>query len=133
MGELFSPWDQQNYVVKLLNKLNARESVIAEHDLFISPTYIPDLVHTSLNLLIDDEAGIWHLANTGKVSKAMFAREVAQRAGHNVNLIQPVSVLDMDYKAVRPKYSALQSERGMLLPSLDKALTTFFEELRLIA
>ena len=133
MGELFSPWDQQNYVVKLLNKLNARELVIAEHDLFISPTYIPDLVHTSLNLLIDDEAGIWHLANTGKISKAMFAKEVAQRAGHNVNLIQPVSVLDMDYKAVRPRYSALQSERGLLLPSLDKALTTFFEELRLIA
>jgi dTDP-4-dehydrorhamnose reductase len=133
MGALFSAWDEQNYVVKMLNQLNARQPVIAEHDLFISPTYIPDLVHTSLNLLIDDESGIWHLANTGKISWAMLAREIAERAGHNVNLIRAVSVNDMDYKAVRPKYSALKSERGMLLPSLDKALNNFFEDLKLIA
>ena len=29
----------------------------------VSPTYVPDLVHASLDLLIDGEHGLWHLAN----------------------------------------------------------------------
>jgi dTDP-4-dehydrorhamnose reductase len=132
-GALFSAKDEQNYVVNVLNKLKARQTVIAEHDLFFSPTYIPDLVHTSLNLLIDDEAGIWHLANSGNISRAMLAMELAKRGGHNVNLVEHVSVHDMDYKAVRPKYSALKSERGMLLPSLENALNDFFQEFKLTA
>ena len=129
-GALFSAWDKQNYVVHVLNRLKARQPVVAEHDLFISPTYVPDLVHTSLNLLIDDEAGIWHLANAGNISWAALASQVAERSGYSKNLIYPVSVQSMDYKAVRPKHSALKSERGMLLPSLDNALNAFFSELQ---
>jgi dTDP-4-dehydrorhamnose reductase len=129
-GDLFSAWDRRNYVVNVLDKLDARQTVTAEHDLFFSPTYVPDLVHTSLNLLIDDESGIWHLANTGNVSWATLASQVAERGGHSKNLILPVSVNAMDYKAVRPKHSALKSERGILLPSLDDALSAFFNELK---
>lgn len=132
-GALFSAWDHQNYVVNVLNKLKAQQLVEAEDDIFISPTYVPDLVHTSLNLLIDNEAGIWHLANSGNISWADLAIEIAKRAGHNVDFIRPVSAQSMDYKAVRPKYSALKSERGMLLPPLHEALNTFFHELKLIA
>jgi len=132
-GSLFSAWDHQNYVVNVLNKLKAKQLVEAEDDIFISPTYVPDLVHTSLNLLIDNEAGIWHLANSGNISWAALAKEIAKRAGHNVDVIRPVSSQSMDYKAVRPKYSALKSKRGMLLPPLHEALNTFFQELKLIA
>jgi dTDP-4-dehydrorhamnose reductase len=132
-GALFSAWDHQNYVINILNKLKAQQLVEAEDDIFISPTYVPDLVHTSLNLLLDNETGIWHLANSGNISWAALAIEIAQRAGHNVDFIRPVSAHSMDYKAVRPKYSALKSERGMLLPPLHEALNTFFHELKLIA
>jgi dTDP-4-dehydrorhamnose reductase len=132
-GTLFSALDHENYVVNLLNRLKNEQLVEVEDDVFISPTYVPDLVHTSLNLLIDNEAGIWHLANSGNISWAALAKEIAERAGHNVDFIRPVSSQSMDYKAVRPKYSALKSERGMLLPPLHEALNTFFLELKLIA
>lgn len=132
-GSLFSAWDHQNYVVNVLNKLNAKQWVEAEEDIFISPTYVPDLVQTSLNLLIDNETGIWHLANSGNISRAALAKEIAKRAGHNVDFIRPVTSESTDYKAVRPKYSALKSKHRMLLPPLDEALNTFFHELKLIA
>jgi dTDP-4-dehydrorhamnose reductase len=41
----------------------------------VSPTYIVDLVNVSLDLLIDGEEGIWHLANAGEISwKALAQR-----------------------------------------------------------
>jgi len=132
-GSLFSAWDHQNYVVNVLNKLKAKQLVEAEEDIFISPTYVPDLVHTSLNLLIDDETGIWHLANSGNISRAALAKEIAKRAGHNVDVIRPVTSESADYKAVRTKYNALKSKHRMLLPPLHEALNTFFHELKLIA
>jgi dTDP-4-dehydrorhamnose reductase len=132
-GILFSPWDHQNDVVSIINSFKTQKEFMVEHDVFISPTYVPDLVNTSLNLLIDDESGIWHLANSGTVSRAALAMEIARRGGYNLNLVNPVSVHTMDYKAVRPKYTSLQSERGMLLPSLENALSSFFNEHKLIA
>lgn len=132
-GTLFSPWDYKNYATNLLHHLKQQLSVRAEQDVLMSPTYVPDLVHTCLNLLIDNEAGIWHLANGGTISWAGFATEVAQRAGDNIKLINPVTLQNMGYKALRPRFSALKSIRGNLLPSLDSALDNFFEELKLIA
>jgi dTDP-4-dehydrorhamnose reductase len=34
----------------------------------MSPTYVPDLVNAALDLLVDEEKGIWHLCNDGLVS-----------------------------------------------------------------
>jgi dTDP-4-dehydrorhamnose reductase len=132
-GTLFSAWDTKNYVIQVLDHLKSERQVMAEHDVMISPTYVPDLVNASLNLLIDDEKGIWHLANHGSESWATFIAEVAKRAGYGANLITPVPLQSMDYKAVRPKNSALKSNRGILLPPLNDALNSFFHELRLTA
>ncbi|WP_293859862.1 family 1 glycosylhydrolase [uncultured Alsobacter sp.] len=43
-----------------------------EGDLVLSPTYIPDLVHAVLDLLIDEAAGVWHLANEGTIGARDF-------------------------------------------------------------
>ena len=40
----FGPWDEYN------------------------PTYVPDLVHAALDLLIDNACGIWHLSNGDAVT-----------------------------------------------------------------
>ena len=47
----------------------------------MSPTYVPDLVQTCLDLPIDRETGIWHLSNAEPVSWAELARRVALLAG----------------------------------------------------
>ncbi|MDB5121351.1 MAG: hypothetical protein JWN56_2569, partial [Sphingobacteriales bacterium] len=40
--------------------------------------------------------------------------------------IESVSINDMNYRAIRPRYSALRSEKGMQLPSLEDALDRYF-------
>ena len=44
-------------------------------------TYVPDLAHASLDLLIDGERGLWHLSNGGALTWAEFARRAAAGAG----------------------------------------------------
>lgn len=128
----FGPWDQYNFVTGVLNTLKDGREFNAESDVLISPTYVPDLVENSLNLLLDDECGIWHLSNDCAISWAGIAHEVAGRARLNRTLIQSVSLEDMHYKALRPKNSTLKSRKGILLPSLDNAFDRYFKS-RLIS
>jgi hypothetical protein len=53
----------------------------AYDDQRVSPTYVPDLLHAPLDLLVDGEGGIFHLANAGEVSWAELARRAARLAG----------------------------------------------------
>jgi dTDP-4-dehydrorhamnose reductase len=126
----FGPWDQYNFVHWVENSLINKQSIPVANDVYISPTYVPDLVNTSLDLMIDDEKGIWHLANKGSVTWSDLAFETARQIDADTSFIQSVSVDEMNLLAKRPKYSVLGSEKGMLLPSLDNALSRYFAEKR---
>jgi dTDP-4-dehydrorhamnose reductase len=128
----FGPWDQYNFAAHVLNTLQNNLPVNAVDDVFISPTYVPDLVNTALDLLLDGESGVWNLANDAEVSWADFAREIAMRGSYNPKLINRVSLNDMAFKAMRPSYSVLRSERGTLLSPLDDALERFFSHQQLV-
>ncbi|MDF3058322.1 MAG: hypothetical protein K0R17_2537 [Rariglobus sp.] len=121
---LFGPWDETNFVTITLRQLAGRRSVVAE-DQVVSPTYVPDLVNTTLDLLIDEETGLWHVTNTGHVTWVDWAREIAALGGfpdHHVNAGRS------SLPATRPRFSALSSERAVLLPSWQRALARYFNE-----
>jgi dTDP-4-dehydrorhamnose reductase len=127
-SSFFGPWDHYNFAHQVLQSLNFQKTFTAVDDIVISPTYVPDLVHHSLDLLIDEEKGIWHITNHGIISWADFAKEVATRGGHAKQKINTRRSSEMLWKAIRPSYSVLQSNRGLQLPSLDNALERFFKE-----
>jgi dTDP-4-dehydrorhamnose reductase len=62
----------------------------------VSPTFAPDMVGAALDLLIDGESGIWHLANPGAAR------------------VEPVRGA--------PVCAAMGTVRGALLPTLEDAL-----------
>ena len=118
----FGPWDPHNFVYHTLRALAAGEEWRAAADCTITPTYVPDLVNASLDLLIDGETGIWHLANRGAVSWGELARLVAERGGFH-----PERVILHGTDRVQTS-TALDSARGFMLPTLDSALDRFFRE-----
>lgn len=128
-SSFFSPWDKKNFASRVLQQLNLNQKVYAVRDHFISPTYIPELVNTCLNLLIDDESGIWHLTNQSELSWFEFASAIACQAGYRKTEIIAVNARDLGYLAKRPKYTVLGSMRGAFLSDLDTALTHFFKQL----
>ncbi|WP_273028471.1 family 1 glycosylhydrolase [Massilia timonae] len=126
-SSFFGPWDQHNFVTQALNALDVGLPFQAASDVTVSPTYVPDLVNVSLDLLIDRERGIWHLTNGEAVSWFELARRACAAAGVSSERLQEVSVEECGYAARRPGYSAMSSERGLLLPSLDDALKRYVE------
>lgn len=124
----FGPWDKYNFAQYILSSLKEGRSCQSAKDVTISPTYIPDLVNQSLDLLIDRETGIWHLTNDGKITWSGFAKIIAERGGYNNKNLISCSQNEINWKAKRPVYSVLQSDKGLKLPSLDDAIERFFKE-----
>jgi dTDP-4-dehydrorhamnose reductase len=123
----FGPWDRHNFVTLALQALERGEPFTAASDLTVSPTYVPDLVHACLDLAIDGECGIWHLANAGGVTWAGLALKAAEAAGVDASRLDARPASACGFAAARPGYAAMSSERGILLPALDNALARYLE------
>ncbi|MFS8065328.1 MAG: sugar nucleotide-binding protein [Byssovorax sp.] len=122
---LFGPWDEHNFVTAALRALGRGLPFRAASDATISPTYVPDFVNAVLDLLIDGERGVWHLANRGAVTWAELAEQCALAAGVDPRGLVRCGAADLGLSARRPDYSALGSSRGLLLPSLEASLASF--------
>lgn len=123
----FGPWDQHNFVKLALDAMERGERFVAASDMTVSPTYVPDLVHTCLDLAVDRESGIWHLNNGGEVTWFELARMAADKAGIDAGSLVAGLTAEMGMAAARPRYSVLHSERAILLPRLENALERFIE------
>ena len=124
----FGPWDEYNFLHAALGALARGEEFVAADDARVTPTYVPELAHACLDLLIDGERGVWHLANSGAVTWADFARRAARLAGLDERLVQGRPTRELNLAAPRPAYSALGSERGALLGPLDEALERYVRD-----
>lgn len=119
----FSPYDPYNFAAHVVRTLARGQRLEAAEDQVVSPTYVPDLVDAVLDLVIDGETGLWHLANDGEASWARFAHMIARSLGLDERLIVPVR--DGVHLARRPAGVALASERGWIMPSLENAVERY--------
>ena len=124
----FGPWDAHNFVTVALRELQAGRAFTAAGDATVSPTYVPDLVNACLDLLIDGERGIWHLATPGAVTWAELARRAAALAGVDAARLEARPSREMGLVAPRPLYTVLGSERGWPMPPLEDALARYLRE-----
>lgn len=124
----FSPDDAHNFAVAAMRALERGEAFAAAEDVVVSPTYVPDLVKASLDLLIDGERGIRHVTNGEALSWAAFARKIARACGLNDTLVRPTPAAQLGWAARRPRQAALRSAKGGSVRSLDEAIAEFAEE-----
>jgi dTDP-4-dehydrorhamnose reductase len=123
----FSPWDDYNFLTVTLARIMRESKVLAANDWIVSPTYVPDLVHRCLDLLIDGESGLWHLANDGAITWAGFARQAATMSGLDHRRVHACPGARLGLRARRPRFSALKSTRGHLLPPLSDGIRRYCE------
>ena len=117
----FGPWDTYNFVHMTLRALKEGRRVEASDAVMVSPTYVPDLVHAALDLLIDRSAGVWHLANQGVISWHELAARAASEAGIDSSRLVRAN-------GGHASATALSSERGLLLPTLEGALQRYIRD-----
>jgi dTDP-4-dehydrorhamnose reductase len=125
----FGPWDRHNFLFDTIEKLKRGEEVVASDTTVVTPTYVPDLVHATLDLLLDQETGIWHLTNQGAISWHDLAREAADAAQLGAASVHRLRPADDGASAD----TSLTSTRGLLLRPLGQALGDFADHHRALA
>jgi dTDP-4-dehydrorhamnose reductase len=115
----FGPWDEHNFAWRTLCAAAQGRLEPASADV-VSPTYVPDLAHTVLDLAIDAAHGIHHVANPGACSWAQFAAEICLRAG------LPASEAAAAKEARRD--TSLATARAVRLPPLPAAIERFVRD-----
>ena len=118
----FGPWDRYNFAYHVLAALQRGIRVEVDSRTVVSPTYVPDLVNTALDLLIDGADGVWHVASDGHLSWFEFAFRIARRANLDVDLVREAA-------SSTPRFTALGSEKGVRLRSVDEVLGACVREL----
>ncbi len=121
----FSPHDPHNFAMQLLASLREGRSFAAAADCSVSPTFVPDLVRVTLDLVIDGETGLWHLVNQGGATWAEFGREIARATGMPLALVEPLPATAMGWAARRPLRAQMDSARGAIMPDLGEAVHRF--------
>jgi dTDP-4-dehydrorhamnose reductase len=119
----FGPWDVHNFAHGMLQAIARGQAVEASDSAVVSPTYVPDLAHAALDLLVDGAGGVWHLANQGAVSWFAFARLLAQAAG-----LDAESVRKAPEASQATRITALASERGRVMPSLEHGIDRYLHD-----
>lgn len=127
-ASFFSPFDEQNFAVHLAQALREGERFAAASDCITSPTYVPDLVRATLDLIIDDERGLWHLVNDGALSWSDFAHRIAAALDLPAKMIVSTPTSQMGWIAERPRTAAMTSMRGLIMPPLSHAIERFAHE-----
>ena len=129
-SSFFNPWHKDDPLARLLySVIHFKQAYYFASDMIISPTYIPDLVNTTLDLLIDDESGIWHLSSQDEISLFDFNKLALRMANIQDENIFSVPLEKLNYLAPRPKYSVLMSSHGITLPRLEDSLCNYLKEL----
>ena len=111
----FGPWERANFVCQVLSSLEAGRAVKLEEGI-VSPTYVPGLVRETLDFLVDDERGIWHLVSQGMTSWSKLAERVAAEAGLSWRTGPRAA-------PGAARMTALSSERGLIMPSYQSAVS----------
>ncbi|MBO2011288.1 SDR family oxidoreductase [Hymenobacter negativus] len=124
----FSAWDSHNFVHHALAAARSGQPFAAADNVAITPTYVPDLVNTALDLLLDAERGIWHLTNQGTYTWAELARLAVGTAGLDAACVVPRPLAAFGWAATRPHYSALSSQQGLLLPTVESGLHRYLAD-----
>ena len=123
-GSLFSPWDDTNIVNKTIERLQQNEIVKVSNSNYSSFAYVPDIIHIGLDWLLDDESGVFYMANSYNVSEAYLTTTIAKLLGKNVDLVE---VKDLGVAPKKLCIALLPMNKRVKLLYLENALQRYVE------
>ena len=100
-----------NFFTWTYDALKAGEHLKIVHDQYRTPTWSEDLAKGILVLLKQSSTGVYHIAGRDKLSIFEFAHFIAEEAGLNPSLIEPVSSSSLNEPARRPVKTWLDTNK----------------------
>lgn len=123
-----SSTNKRTFIETVIRKAREGEPLRIVDDVVVSPTFAGHLAESMRRLLESDAFGLYHLCNSGAVSWYDFAVRALEMAGIR-HPVQPISSEEWKSLAVRPRYSALTSEKlqdlGIAMPSWEDGIAAY--------
>lgn len=128
----WSPDGRRGLAQWFVNRLSAGQVCAGFTNVCFSPLYTQHLGHAILDLLERQASGLFHLAGRTCLSKYEFGVSLARRMGLDPNLIEPVTIDQMELEAERPKQLCMYSGKaeailGRRLPGVEQGLRELAE------
>lgn len=123
----------RNFVKAILNQIRqGNRALRVVNDQVSAPTYTAHLAEALFDLAALKPGGIVHVAAQGACSWFDFAREIVRRVGVPVEVL-PRSTAELNYPALRPAYSVLDTSRfhaltGRAMPGWAEGLAAYLSE-----
>lgn len=124
----------RNFIKAILGQIQQNKKELrVVNDQVSSPTYTRDLAAALLHLARRPLAGLVHIACTGGCSWFDFAQAIVDRVGASEVRVLPRSTAELNYPALRPAYSVLDTSlfanhTGRRMPTWQEGLDAYLAE-----
>ena len=119
-------WQKDNNVTRIIKKLENKESFKEFADWYNNPTFIPDFVKATLNLIKNERQGIYHLVGSDYMNRYEWALKIAEIFEKEKHLINPTDSKDLNLPAKRPNANLsnekVQKDSGVKFSGLEQGL-----------
>jgi len=106
------PVGKKDFVHKMMERLSARQEIVAPADQLFVPTFIDDIAGAIEKLVAVSASGIYHVTGTQAISPFDAAYAVAETFGHDAKLVKPVSFAEyFAGKAPVPQKAVLATDK----------------------
>ncbi len=117
-----------NFALWVVDSLRNNKEIKVLKDQYVSPTLNTDMAGLILAAVERRATGTFHLAGRSRLSRFEFATALADSMGLDKSLIEPVSIGEMKWLAMRPKDSSLDVSKastvlGMKPATIEEALS----------
>ncbi|MBS1990773.1 MAG: SDR family oxidoreductase [Cyanobacteria bacterium SZAS LIN-3] len=127
---VFGPeWQQKNFVLRLIKQLSEGREVPVPDDQIGTPTFNRDLAHSTVELALGDQTGIFNVAGEDLCSRYELAMAVAETFELDEELIIPVQTEMLAQKAKRPLKAGLKVDKVKEVLARNARVTGFREAL----
>jgi dTDP-4-dehydrorhamnose reductase len=109
-GWLFGPHGR-SYLNEVLEKRDTDEVIFGFDDQRCQPTFQLDFVDAVVDLVKQNQTGVWHVASLGEASPYEFARAAYELLGLDSNNVKPLRRGAGARSALRPRYSVLDCSK----------------------
>ena len=124
---------KKSFPVWLIENLQNNKSVNILTDQITSPTYVPNLSSMLMEISQKKIEGIIHVSGATKISRFDFASLIVEKLNLDKNLLKPIKMDEINFKAQRPKDSSLDVSKATSIlsekpESVEQSLEKFIDK-----
>ena len=124
---------KKSFPVWLIENLQNDKSVKILTDQITSPTYVPNLSSMLMEISQKKIEGIIHVSGATKISRFDFASLIVEKLNLDKNLLKPIKMDEINFKAQRPKDSSLDVSKATSIlsekpESVEQSLEKFIDK-----